>query len=172
METGLIHIYYGDGKGKTSASIGLGVRCKGNGFKVLYCSFLKNTCSGEHKAMAGVDIQKCDFFDKFCFYMDEAETLVAREKTLKYYKNAIVAAIEKDYDMLILDEILDAVDVGYIAEADLERFLKEKPQNLEVVLTGRKASDNLKNIAHYISEIKCVKHPYNDGVQARKGIEL
>ena len=108
MENGLVHIYCGNGKGKTTASIGLAVRCKGRGFKVLYCCFLKNTCSGEHSVMQNIDIQKCDFFDKFCFCMNEKESAVAKEKTKEYFEQAISKA--KNYDMIILDEILDAVD--------------------------------------------------------------
>ncbi|HRR37116.1 MAG TPA: cob(I)yrinic acid a,c-diamide adenosyltransferase, partial [Clostridia bacterium] len=75
------------------------------------------------------------------------------------------------YDMLVLDEILGAVKLGIIAEDSLSDFLKTKPAHLEVLLSGRDASENIINLADYVSDIKCVKHPYNSNIASRKGIE-
>lgn len=172
MKDGFVHIYCGDGKGKTTAAIGLALRCSGNGFKVLYCSFLKNTCSGEHKAVTPIDILKCDFIDKFCFQMNEEENGAAAQNTKKYFAEATKKSKQENYDMLVLDEVLDAIDVGYLTEDELAEVIDEKPKNQEIVITGRRAGEKIQARAQYISEIKCIKHPYEQGINARCGIEF
>lgn len=171
---GLIHIYHGDGKGKTTASVGLAVRALGAGKKVIFTQFLKNGTSSEIKILKALNnIYVYSLSTNRGFYKkqnDEEKKLTKKEckelfdKALKHSENGI--------QLLVLDEILSAVGYGIIDEKKLTEFLKNKPLELEVVLTGRKPSQNLTDIADYITEMKKIKHPFDKGIKARYGIEF
>lgn len=173
MQTGLIHIYYGDGKGKTTAAVGQAVRAAGYGYKVLFYQFMKDNSSSERKsleALPNVTCVKGQEQVKFTFQMDEAE----QEEMRKYYKQELGMLREKskEYDVLVLDEAVCAVGVGGLEEAELISFLKNKRESLEIVLTGHTITDDLLEIADYVTEMKKVKHPFDRGIVARKGIEV
>ena len=168
MKNGLIHIYCGDGKGKTTAAVGLAVRCVGGGGKVLFCQFLKDGESCENfclKNLENVSVSPCPENIKFTFRMNEEEKRAAAEYYTELFENVCKNAA--DYDLLILDEVLDAVNVGFLSEKTLEHFIENKPETLEVVLTGRDPNEKLCEKADYITEMKKIKHPYDRGVQAR-----
>lgn len=174
MEKGLIHIYCGDGKGKTTACVGLTVRASGRGFKILFTQFLKGQSSGELISLPklpGIEILRGMSLTKFTFQMTEAEKQTVLASHLELF-----ATIEKKIqaggiDLLILDEILGAVNTGLFPLAKLVAFLKNKPANLEVVMSGRDPAPELVELADYVSEVKMIKHPYTQGIQARVGIE-
>ncbi len=172
---GLVHIYCGDGKGKTTCALGLGLRACGNGMNVFMLQFLKSNHSSEHNAIRQlINFRYTTVMDsvKFVFQMTDAE-----KQALKEANEAKFAEIRKEceagkIDLLILDEAVGCVNVGLLDEAELIRFLKEKPEGLEVVLTGRDPSKALMDAADYISEIRKIKHPFDRGIEARKGIEF
>ena len=172
MQNGLIHIYHGDGKGKTTAAVGLAVRCAGGGGKVLFCQFLKDGKSCEYfclKNIENITLAPCLEDVKFTFMMNEEEKKAAAKFYNDLFENAVKSAA--DYDLLVLDEVLDVVNVGFLSRERLENFIENKPRSLEVVLTGRDPSDKLCEKADYITEMKKIKHPYDRGVQARKLID-
>ena len=171
---GLIHIYCGQGKGKTTASIGLIMRSAGHGRRILLVQFLKNGRSGELLALRHfpeVRILTGPDNTRFTYNMtahDKDETL---QLDIQYFKEAVDLARQGDLDLLVLDEALGAIETGLLPEADVLDFLRSKPPELEVVLTGRNPSAKILEMADYISEIKCVRHPWQHGIPAREGIE-
>ncbi len=169
---GCIHIYCGDGKGKTTAAIGLGVRAAGNGLKVLVIQFLKAGTSGEInilQSIPGVEVLKGPDKMKFTNDMSPKEKQQAAKDNIAKFE--YMRDIVSDYDVVILDEILYAISADMFPETMLLEFLENKNGRLEVVLTGQKPGKKLMWIADYVSEIKKIKHPYDKGVKSRRGIE-
>lgn len=169
---GLVHIYFGDGKGKTTAAMGLAVRAAGSGFNVLILQFLKNGKTGELaslKRLENVTVIRGKGGMKFVCNMSEKE----KKEALRIHTENLKEAMEQaeNYQMVILDEALGACACGLLDHNLLCGFLDNKPEGLEVVLTGRNPSQELLDRADYISEIKKLRHPYDKGVLARKGIE-
>lgn len=170
-EKGMIHIYTGDGKGKTTAAVGLAVRCKGAGNKVLFVQFMKGMQTGEIEPLMklGICVFRKERIKKFIFSMTEEEKLLYKEDQNECFLYA--REHKTEYDLIILDELMSAINTGMISEDEVLFFLKNKPCNLEVILTGRDPGEKLINCADYISEIKAIRHPYEKGIGARKGIE-
>ena len=174
MEQGLIHIYCGDGKGKTSAAIGLAVRAAGSGLKVLFTRFLKNESSGELAILDDISQIKVLHLEKsygFFKNLSEEEKQEVRETYLQLWRAIELEILTGRYDVLVIDEFMAAYRYGLIPNEEAVQFLKDRPDNLEVVLTGRDPSDELLELADYISEVKMVRHPFEKGIRARKGIE-
>lgn len=171
---GLIHIYCGNGKGKTTAAMGLAIRAAGRNKKVFITQFLKSGRSGEldslEKLKENITFMPGRPVNKFVWNMNEEEKLQAKEEHTERFKDII--EVVKEYDLLILDEIIGTINNGFIELSDVIEFLKNKPEKLEVVLTGRDPKDELIDIANYVTEMKCIKHPYEEGIPARVGIEL
>jgi ATP:corrinoid adenosyltransferase len=172
---GLIHIYCGDGKGKSTAAVGLGVRAAGCGKKVLMVRFLKNDCSGEVAILSdipGIHLVPCKKEFGFTFNMTEQVKKEAKEYYSEVMKEVLNKACEEEYDLLIMDEIMAAYRENLIPRQELIDFLSNKPEGLEVVLTGRNPDEKLVELADYVSEMKKIKHPYEKGIPARRGIEF
>lgn len=171
---GLIHIYCGDGKGKTTCSVGLTVRAIGFGLKVLFMQFLKDGSSNELKVLRTLDnleIVGTKPIKKFTFQMTEEEKQITRDENKEQFKAVEERVRSEDFDMLVVDECLGSIEAGVLDENVILDFLKTKPEHLEVVLTGRVPSEEMMEIADYVSRIEKVKHPYDKGIPARKGIE-
>lgn len=174
---GYIQVYTGDGKGKTTASLGLAMRALGRGWKVLIVMFTKG----------GNDYGELVSFANLCpDYKDNVRILQAGLDRIVYSSNiadddrkqaqqgwnVAKEAIKKDeYQLIILDEANIALDLGLIQLDEMLEVLKNKPDEMEIVLTGRNAKPEIVEIAHLVSEIKPVKHYWDKGVMARKGIE-
>lgn len=172
--SGLVHLYCGDGKGKTTAAVGLAVRHSGRGGKVVFAQFLKDGTSGECRVLAklGVTVLAANPVGKFSFRMTEeerAETAAALGRT---FDAATGFAVRERATLLVLDEVCAAVNCGFLPEKTLTEFLESRPDSLEVVLTGRDPSENLQVHADYITEMKKRRHPFDEGVAAREGIEF
>ena len=172
--SGLVHLYHGNGKGKTSAAMGLALRAAGRGRRVLVVQFLKGRPSGEVLAFEGMEavrVLRGKGNRKFVFQMDEAER--ARERTTQraLFDEAVRAANSGEYGLLVLDEMVDACNSGMVDETALLAFLQDRPPELEVVMTGREPPHRLRAAADYISKIEKEKHPYDKGVLAREGVE-
>lgn len=171
---GLLHIYCGDGKGKTTASVGLAVRAAGAGKRVVFVQFFKNGSSSEVKMLRllpGVETMHCKTVSGFYSQMSEADRERARTDYSRLLEDALAAARE-GADLLILDEALSSCNYGTISEDALAEFLENRPAGLEVVLTGRDPSRRLTDLADYVTEMRKIKHPYDQGVPARKGVEF
>jgi cob(I)alamin adenosyltransferase len=171
---GLIHIYEGEGKGKTTAAIGLSIRCAGNGGKVIFTQFLKDNKSSELNIMTTIsyiEVVPSDEFFGFYSKMSEETKVRAKEVYSSLLETVINKASNGDCQMLVLDEIIAAYNFKLINQNMLLEFLKNKPNHLEVVLTGRNSSDELLEFADYVSRINKIKHPYDKGIKARVGIE-
>lgn len=176
MNLGLIHIYCGNGKGKTTAAMGLGIRAAGRGYKVLLTQFLKDNESGElisiEKIGDNFDIFYGEPMKKFFKYLSEEEKLAVINEHRNRFEKVIKKAIDEKYDLLIMDEIMASINYDILELDKVIAFLKNKPENLEVVLTGRNADKALIEIADYVSEVKLIKHPYVDKkILSRIGIE-
>lgn len=170
---GLIHIYCGDGKGKTTAATGLAVRMAGNQGKVLFTQFFKNGGSSEIKAMQqidGITTMHADTVCKRYVNMNEDQVVDAKE-SMQRLLEAIIEEAPK-YDLLVLDEIISAYTYEMFDRNTLLEFLKCRPKTLEIVMTGRDPASELVELADYVSEIKKIKHPYDRGIDARRGIEF
>lgn len=171
---GLIHIYTGEGKGKTTASLGLAVRCAGHGNKVLIVQFLKSRPTGELKSLAyipNIELMRGKETKKFTFQMNAEEKQQVLKEHLELF-DKVQSKVENEHiDLLIFDEVLGAIKNGVMDEDRVVNFLNNKPAELEVVLTGRNPSDRLIDLADYVSEIMKRKHPFDKGIPARTGVE-
>ena len=169
-----IHIYCGDGKGKTTAAIGLAVRACGCGKKVLITRFLKTDHSGEVKALGGLDhitVTPCERSFGFFSKMSPEQRTEAEIYYSQLLETTLNKAATEDFQLLVLDEIMAVCNFGLVEERKVLEFLSSRPEGLEVVLTGRDPSEKLVEMADYVSEIRKVKHPYDRGISARQGIE-
>jgi len=172
--TGLIHIYCGDGKGKSTAATGLAIRCLGGGGRVYYYQFLKDGTSGELNVLKRLDgIKVADGYKqtKFTFQMNDVEKKNTRIHYHKEFEKIVAEVSSGKYQLCILDEVLHAINSDFIDLESMIHFLKNKPDNLEVVLTGRNPKSELCEIADYITEMAKLKHPFDKGIPARKLIE-
>lgn len=168
-----MHIYCGDGKGKTTAAVGLSVRFAGSGGRVLFCQFMKNHSSGERASLAmipNITVYEGYAMPKFSFQMTESE----REKAAQAYswQLADIAKKSPHYGLVVLDEICTCISCGLLSAEEVLSFAENRPPETELVLTGRDPDSRLLALADYVSEIVCQKHPYQKGVAARKGIEF
>lgn len=172
--TGLIHIYTGDGKGKTTSAIGLATRALGGGMKVCYVSFHKRPELFGYTEMDSLRKLGAKVINlaKGHPHLDssiKSETMVTEvNEGLLMLKELIT---NEEFDLLILDEILISVRDHYIGEEPLIDFVRNKPQFLELVMTGRGATPALIDLADYVSYVEKVKHPFDRSIQSRKGIE-
>lgn len=173
---GLIHVYTGEGKGKSTAAFGLVVRALGHKKRVAIFSFLKDskTRYGEMEAFARL------FPELIYIRFENASPLFNKSVTLEDLKRSVNESFdkalevikEKQIELAVFDELNICMRYGYIDTKKVLDFLKNKPDNLEIVITGRDAVDELIEIADYVTEMKMIKHPYNRGIKARKGIEF
>ena len=173
--SGLIHIYTGTGKGKTTAAVGLAVRALGAGLKVCYSSFHKNPDKYGYHEIKNLEKlgAKILIFAKGHPHLDKSlDENVIKQDTVTGIAELTKLLANEQFDLLIMDEILISVRDSYLCENDLLDFVKNKPLNLELVLTGRGATNALIECADYVSEIQKIKHPYDNGITSRKGIEF
>lgn len=174
-DKGLIHVYYGYGKGKTTAALGMALRASGCGKKVVIVQFLKKTQSSELKQLkhlSDITVLRGAATTKFSNEMKTAE----KEETTRIHntnlKQAMELVISKQCDMLILDEALDAYQLGMLDEFLFTSIIKDKPEMLELVITGHKPIDWVIKSADYITEMVKHRHPFDTGVKGRRGIEF
>jgi len=172
MTHGLVIVNTGDGKGKTTAALGLALRAWGDGLRVLILQFLKsNRTTGEKSAIGmireqfgGIELRSCGlgFTNRKGDHEEAAKAALCEAKT------AIKCGV---WDMVILDEINYAVRAGLLTDEDIRHLLDLRPENLHLVFTGRGIPDVLRERADLITEMQCLRHPYEKGITAQKGIE-
>jgi len=174
MKRGLVQIYTGAGKGKSTAAIGQAVRAAGHGLKVGLVTFFKDPEAfgyGEYKSLEKLGIKTFLFAKKHPHFYKELNTDdVCQEcsRGLEFIKELFR---DSSWDMLVLDEINIAVRDGFLQEGEVLSLLETKPEKLELVLTGRGITDKIIEKADLVSEVKEVKHPYRQGIKGRKGVE-
>lgn len=169
---GLIQLYFGRGKGKTTAALGLGLRASGHGFKVNMIQFMKgNTKYGELNAVKGIENFEIHQFGRIDLIMEpEKIDIEEGKKALKYAEEIIMS---DNYDLVILDEIGVALEMHIIKIDDVMNLIEKKPEKVELILTGgQKIHPKIKERADLITEMKMIKHYFSTkGIQARLGIE-
>lgn len=174
---GLVIVHTGEGKGKTTAALGLALRAWGDGLRVLILQFIKGSWEyGELKAIeklssldGGIEVRQCGLGFTRRDSANAEEHRKAAESALNEAREAIRGG---KWNMVILDEINYAVKFGLIGEQDLLSLLEARPEALHLVLTGRDALTSLINSADLVTEMKLVKHPFQRGIKAQKGIEF
>lgn len=174
-DRGCVQVYTGNGKGKTTAALGLTLRAAGAGLKVYFGQFIKGRDCAEIKGLAllGESVTLERFGSGRWVNKDKPEQYKEELELGQKGIKAVRAAVESDsYDLVVIDEALGALSAGVIELGELLEIIKTRPERLEVVLTGRNIPEKLRDIADLVSEIKPVKHYFQDGIPARKGIEF
>lgn len=175
MEKGIVQLYTGDGKGKTTASLGLAFRALGRGFKVAIIQFLKSRESGElllaERLSPDLEIRRFNSQKKFAFKMDEGEKALLKRETLKGVDYIRELFREESVDLVIADELVWVNNEGFLSIDEMRELCALKPASIELVMTGRNASPELVELADLVTEMKKIKHPFDSGLPARVGIE-
>lgn len=170
MDKGLMHLYWGEGKGKTTAAMGLAVRALGQGLRVTVVQFLKSGTSGELESLRrlGATVYSGKVGNHFFSRMSPEERMQNR----KLYSSFLTEELGNPGDLLILDEACGAWEYDIVDRDLLRRVVEKRPPGQEVVLTGRHPADWMFEAADYSTEMRCHRHPYEQGIAARKGVEF
>lgn len=174
MKKGYVQVYTGNGKGKTTAAVGLAIRCAGRGNRVLIVQFMKAMSSGELvilEKIENIDVLRVCETTKFSFTWTDEEKACERQNA-KECLEELKSSISEDIDLLILDEALGAISAKVLKEYEILDLIDLKPDNVEIVITGRDVTKKIANKADLITEMKPVKHYIDKGINARKGIEF
>ena len=172
MRKGIIHVYTGPGKGKTTAALGLGLRASGAGFKVHMLQFMKGRRYSEIDAIENIPNFTISQHGRDEFVSKENPEQIDIDLAKDGFEEAKKFVKSGKYDVVILDEINVAVDYNLIPVDDVLKLIEEKPEKLELVLTGRYAHPEIVKIADLVTEMLEIKHPYQQGVKARKGVDF
>ena len=175
MKKGYVQIYTGDGKGKTTAAIGLAVRAAGRGLCVQIVQFLKGIETGEVSILEninGISIKRVADSTKFFWNMSDDEKSDSCSRASHGIEEVLRQLENNEFDLLILDESLGALETGIITIEQIMSIINTKPEGVEIVLTGRNAPKELIEKANLVTEMSPIKHYFNEGVNARKGIEF
>ena len=170
---GLVQIFTGQGKGKTTAALGTVLRAAGHGLKISVIFFIKGHFDqGEYKTLRSLPNVKVQAFGLRQFIPENEK---ANPKEAAQAKAALAAAradiTSGKFDLVVLDEINCACFFGLIGTEEVLKLIKDKPKHVELILTGRNADKKLIEAADLVTEMKKIKHPFDRGIEARKGIE-
>lgn len=169
----MLHIYYGLGKGKTTAAVGSAIRAAGRDMKVFFVQLFKSENSGERRILATlpqVELTPCPKSLKFTFDMTEKELQDEKARYLELLKK--IKKSYNDYDLIVIDEFFTLIDCGLIDTDTLQNLISPIYNEKELILTGHKVDDVFLSISDYATEFKCKAHPYSNGTPPRKGIEF
>jgi cob(I)alamin adenosyltransferase len=175
LDRGLVEVYTGNGKGKTSAALGLALRAIGRGFKVCFVCFFKKNISGEALAAKKYLSGKLEIYQagRPGFIWVDTKPL---PKDYELARSALEQAKKlvegEEFDIVVLDEINPALDLGLVSVDEVLKLIKEKPPNVELILTGRGAPKEIIEAADLVTDMVEVKHWYNKGISGRLGIEF
>ena len=170
---GLVHLYVGDGKGKTTAALGLALRAVGAGRRVLLIQFLKGrpSCELGPLGLLGVEIVRTEKVERFVSQMTPQEREDCRASCRNCLDRALEAFDSGQYGLVILDEVVDAVNCGMVPLEALCDGICSRAPSVEVVLTGRRPPERIQQLSDYITQFQCLRHPYQKGIPARYGVE-
>lgn len=173
MPKGLIIVYIGNGKGKTSAAVGLATRAVGTGFRVLFLQFVKGDWpSGEREALVklGVVVRLAGL--GFVGILGDRKPIETHIKAAQKAKFEAIEALKSDkYDLVVLDEAISAIEIKLLTTQDIVDIVKAKPEKVHLCLTGHKKIKKLIDMADLVTEMKMIKHPYYQGILAQRGID-
>ncbi|HJC22518.1 MAG TPA: cob(I)yrinic acid a,c-diamide adenosyltransferase [Candidatus Eisenbergiella merdavium] len=178
MQRGLIHLYTGEGKGKTTAAVGLAVRAAGAGKRVLFLQFMKGRDTGELHSLEKIpeiSVLRSEKDFGFYFQMTDAQKEELTRVHNELLKQALSRTMDGEADVIVLDEVTYPLNWGLLDETLLRRLLNrtdDKPHFPEIVCTGRNPQEWLLDCADYVTRMECVRHPYERGIGAREGIEF
>ena len=179
LEKGLVQVYTGDGKGKTTAAFGLALRAAGQGNKVLIYQFLKPTSVdiGERFALqlgaVRIRVESLDIEWDIDKSFEDEKQVAQMSKAISEVLGKLAETAEKRfYDVLILDEIVFCLSKGLAKLEDIKNIIDRRDRKVEIVLTGRGATEELMALADLVTEMKKIKHPFDKGTGARRGIEF
>ncbi len=175
MKKGYLQIYTGNGKGKTTASLGLAVRAAGSGMNVVIAQFLKAIDTSELNIINNIDnitIMRYSTIKKFVWDMNDKEKDILKVQMQKLLQDTIAYLKDNKSDVVIFDELLGALHGGFITKDEIADLVDNRPENCEYVITGRAAPEWLIEKADLVSSIEPVKHYMDAGVMGRKGIEF
>ncbi len=177
IENGLVQIFYGNGKGKTTSALGTALRAVGNGFKVHLVQFMKNGTGDQEIDYPG-EIRALERFENFTFKrFGTGSWIIGKPKPHHIEKvneafDYLISCLDSDFDIIVADEILYAVQLGLLEISKVKYLIKSKPKNKELILTGSHIPfPEIFELADLITEVKKIKHPYDSGIMARKGLE-
>lgn len=171
LSKGYVQLYTGDGKGKTTAALGLALRASGHGLRTYIGQFMKGQRYGELEALRDHPFITLEQYgDLRCIRREEvtAEHVTQAHQGLERARKAMLSG---DYDLIVLDEVNVSIWFGVLATEEVLTFLDQRPEHVEVILTGRRAPQPLIDRADLVTEMRMVKHYYQQGVTARLGIE-
>ena len=170
---GLVLINTGAGKGKTTAAFGLALRALGQGFRVLILQFLKGRANiGEINALTQTDLPvEIKQFGRAVFFKSRACEPIDVYLATQGLSTCREAMVSGRYDLIVLDEIIMAIDFGLLSLDAVKKVIVQKPPELHLILTGRNAPEEIVEIADLVTEMKEIKHPFSRGVSAQEGIE-
>jgi cob(I)alamin adenosyltransferase len=173
LEKGYIQIYTGNGKGKSTAAIGQAVRAAGYGLRTYIAQFMKEYPYNELKSLELLSewITIEQFAGDDFVYRKEMPNKLEMDKARRGLEKAKAKMLKGQYDLIILDEILVSIHFGLFNDEEVMTFMKMKPDNVELILTGRYCPDKILDAADLVTEMKVIKHYYQEGVLARRGIE-
>lgn len=175
MEKGMIHVYCGEGKGKTTASIGLALRAAGCGMQVIFAQFMKGNDSGEIAAMEQIEkIRVMRNAKNYGFYsrMSEKDKQDITAEHNEMLGQILELMKSGRCELVVLDELTYPYAYGLVDKDMVAELINGKPEGVELVITGRNPDELFVNAADYITEMKCVRHPFEKGVGARRGVEF
>ncbi len=169
---GLVQVFTGDGKGKTSAALGTVLRSLGHDFKVCIIHFMKGTFPyGEQKMLSSLPNVTLQVFGRLSFVDPRNPEEEDKEEARKALDAGRAAVLSGEYDLVVLDEINVASAWGLVGVGEVVKLIEEKPEHVELILTGRYADGRLIELADLVTEMKMVKHPLDKGIEARAGCE-
>jgi cob(I)alamin adenosyltransferase len=168
---GIVMLFTGDGKGKTTAAVGAALRAAGHGAEVLIIQFMKGRLYGELAAVEKLDNLNIEQYGRDEFVDPKDPEKIDVELAEKGWERALKAVASDPPSLLVLDEINIAVSFGLISLESVVDFVRNLPDGMDLILTGRYAARELIDIADTVTEMREIKHHYNAGVQMRKGIE-
>lgn len=170
---GLVTVFTGDGRGKTTAAIGTALRAAGHGLRVLIVFFMKGPdfIHGEASALGTIPNVTLRYFGSPGWVIPEGDNAAHRLKAQEGFAFAADQVASGNYDLAVLDEAVSAVKFGLLPLEAVIQFIKAKPAGLELILTGRGAPAELTELADLVTEMKCIKHPFERGIAARAGVD-
>ncbi|MDD7794017.1 cob(I)yrinic acid a,c-diamide adenosyltransferase [Clostridium sp. 'White wine YQ'] len=176
LENGMIQIYTGNGKGKSTAAIGQGIRAAGNGLNVIMIQFLKSNETGELKILGNLvenfKLIRMESRKDFVWNLNKEQIEELKIEINNEYNYALELLKNNECDVLILDEIFGVLKNGFLNESDIINLFENKRNETEIILTGRNAPQSIIERADLVTEMVEVKHYFSKGVSARKGIEF
>ena len=166
----MIHTYYGDGKGKTTAAVGLALRAAGNKMRVMFVQFLKTEFSGERNALhvfENITLTENPLEMRFTYEMDERERQQASVIFRGMFDRSVALTLSERYDMIVLDEVFDVINAGLLSESEVFEFIRNAPVNIEIVMTGHEPPQRFIDASDYVTEFKKIKHQDQASIRPR-----